>query len=53
VEQALVAGEDVERAAQAAAEGTNPVTDPFATADYRRYLAPILVRRAIEEAMGR
>jgi carbon-monoxide dehydrogenase medium subunit len=53
VEQALVAGEDVERAAQAAAEGTNPVTDPFATADYRRYLAPILVRRAIEEAIGR
>jgi carbon-monoxide dehydrogenase medium subunit len=53
VEQALAAGEDIAQAAQAAAEGTNPVTDPFATADYRRYLAPILVRRAIEEAMGR
>jgi carbon-monoxide dehydrogenase medium subunit len=53
VEQALAAGEDIAQAAQAAAEGTNPVTDPFATADYRRHLAPILVRRAIEEAMGR
>ena len=53
VEQALAAGEDVAGAAQAAAEGTSPVTDPFASAEYRRYLAPILVRRAIEEAMGR
>jgi aerobic carbon-monoxide dehydrogenase medium subunit len=53
VEQALAAGEDVAGAAQAAAEGTSPVTDPFATAEYRRYLAPILVRRAIEEAMAR
>jgi aerobic carbon-monoxide dehydrogenase medium subunit len=53
VEQALAAGEDVAQAAQAAAEGTSPVTDPFASAEYRRYLAPILVRRAIEEAMGR
>jgi aerobic carbon-monoxide dehydrogenase medium subunit len=53
VEQALASGEDVARAAHAAAEGTSPVTDPFATAEYRRYLAPILVRRAIEEAMGR
>ena len=53
VEQALVGGEDVARAAEAAAERTNPVTDPFATAEYRRYLAPILVRRAIEEAMSR
>jgi carbon-monoxide dehydrogenase medium subunit len=53
VEQALAAGEDVTQAAQAAAEGTSPVTDPFASAEYRRYLAPILVRRAIEEAMRR
>jgi aerobic carbon-monoxide dehydrogenase medium subunit len=53
VEQALVAGEDVAKASEAAAEGTNPVSDPFASAEYRRYLAPILVRRAIEEAMGR
>ena len=53
VEQALAAGEDVAKAAEAAAEGTNPVSDPFASAEYRRYLAPILVRRALEEAMGR
>jgi carbon-monoxide dehydrogenase medium subunit len=53
VERALTAGEDVAGAAQAAAEGASPVTDPFASAEYRRYLAPILVRRAIEEAMSR
>jgi carbon-monoxide dehydrogenase medium subunit len=53
VEQALAGGEDVAKASQAAAEGTSPVTDPFATAEYRRYLAPILVRRAIEEALSR
>ncbi len=53
VEEALAGGEEIAQAAEAAAEGTSPVTDPFATAEYRRYLAPILVRRAIEEAMSR
>jgi aerobic carbon-monoxide dehydrogenase medium subunit len=53
VEQALAAGADIDEATKVAVEGTNPVTDPFATAEYRRYLTPILVRRAIEEAMGR
>jgi aerobic carbon-monoxide dehydrogenase medium subunit len=53
VEQALADGEDVAQAAQGATEGTSPVDDPFASSEYRRYLAPILVRRAIEEAMGR
>lgn len=53
VEQSLAAGEDVARAAEAATEGTSPVDDSFASSEYRRYLAPILVRRAIEEAMGR
>jgi carbon-monoxide dehydrogenase medium subunit len=52
VEQALSAGESPERAAQAAAEGTSPVSDPFASAEYRRYLAPILVRRTLEKAMS-
>ncbi len=51
VEQALVGGEDFAAASQFAAEGTNPVSDPFASAEYRRYLAPVLVRRALEEAM--
>jgi carbon-monoxide dehydrogenase medium subunit len=53
VEQALGAGESPERAAEAASEGTSPVSDPFASAEYRRHLAPILVRRALEEAISR
>jgi carbon-monoxide dehydrogenase medium subunit len=53
VEQALAAGEEPEAAASSAAEGTDPVDDVFASADYRRHLAPILVRRAIEEARAR
>ena len=53
VEQALAGGEDVAQAARGATEGTSPVDDAFASSEYRRYLAPILVRRAIEEAMGR
>jgi carbon-monoxide dehydrogenase medium subunit len=53
VEQALAGGEEVAQAAQAATDGTSPVDDAFASSEYRRYLAPILVRRAIEEAMGR
>jgi aerobic carbon-monoxide dehydrogenase medium subunit len=53
VEEALAGGEDVAQAAQSATEGTSPVDDAFASSEYRRYLAPILVRRAIEEAMGR
>ena len=53
VEQALAGGDPPEAAAQAAAEGTDPVDDVFASADYRRYLAPILVQRALEEAAAR
>ncbi len=53
VEEALVGGADPATAAQSATEGTQPIDDPFATAEYRRHLAPILVRRAIEEALGR
>ena len=52
VEEALVGGADPATAAEAATEGTEPIDDPFASAEYRRYLAPILVRRAIEEALG-
>ena len=50
VEQALASGASPEEAAQSATEGTEPIDDPFATADYRRHLTPILVRRAIEGA---
>jgi aerobic carbon-monoxide dehydrogenase medium subunit len=53
VEEALAAGEPPERASRAAAEGTDPVDDAFASADYRRHLAPIAVRRALEEALAR
>jgi aerobic carbon-monoxide dehydrogenase medium subunit len=52
VEEALVGGADATTAAQSAMEGTEPIDDPFATAEYRRHLAPILVRRAIEEALA-
>jgi aerobic carbon-monoxide dehydrogenase medium subunit len=52
VEQALGAGESIENAARAATEGTSPISDAFASAEYRRYLAPILVRRALEKAMS-
>ncbi len=47
-EAAVLAGADP---GAVAAEGTDPVSDVNATADYRRYLAGVLVRRAVEEAM--
>ena len=53
VEKALAGGADPATAAQHATEGTEPIDDPFATAEYRRALAPILVRRALEEAQSR
>jgi aerobic carbon-monoxide dehydrogenase medium subunit len=53
VEEALASGEAPESAAQAAVEGTEPVDDVFASAEYRRHLAPIVVRRALEEALAR
>jgi carbon-monoxide dehydrogenase medium subunit len=47
-EQALVAGAD---AGAVAAEGTDPPSDTQASAEYRRHLAGVLVRRAAEEAL--
>jgi aerobic carbon-monoxide dehydrogenase medium subunit len=52
VEEALAGGADPATAAEKANEGTDPIDDPFATAEYRRHLAPILVRRALEAAVG-
>jgi carbon-monoxide dehydrogenase medium subunit len=56
VEQALI-GQPIEAgriraAAEAAAEGTDPPGDLNATPDYKRHLARVLTRRAIEQAAG-
>ena len=54
VEQALSAAspDAIEQAAEAAAEGTSPPSDPNGSAEYRRHLARVLVRRALEEAVA-
>ena len=52
VEQALAGGADPATAAEQAAEGTNPPSDSFASAEYRRELSKVLVRRALEQAMS-
>ena len=53
VEQALASGTDVGEAAQAADEGTSPVSDPLGSAEYRREMAKVFTRRALEEALSR
>jgi carbon-monoxide dehydrogenase medium subunit len=50
VEQALSSGGDPAAAAEQALEGTNPPNDALASSEYRRHLAKVLVRRAIEGA---
>jgi len=56
VENALRGGgldaESVAAAAEQAAEGTDPPGDLNATPDYKRHLARVLTRRALEEAAG-
>jgi carbon-monoxide dehydrogenase medium subunit len=42
----------IARAAEQAAEGTDPPGDVNATPDYKRHLARVLTRRALEEAAG-
>ena len=42
----------VAEAASRAAEGTSPASDIAASAEYRRHLARVLTRRAVEEALG-
>ena len=49
--QGLDAG-TIERAAEQAAEGTEPPGDLNATPDYKRHLARVLTRRALSEAAG-
>jgi len=53
VEEALAGGADPATAAQRADEGTSPPSDPFGSAEYRKELSKVLVRRALEEAMSR
>ena len=43
----------IAEAAASADEGTNPASDIAASAEYRRHLARVLTRRAVEEAMNR
>jgi carbon-monoxide dehydrogenase medium subunit len=52
VEQALAGGADAASAAEQAAEGTSPPSDTAGSANYRRHLATVLVRRALEEALA-
>jgi carbon-monoxide dehydrogenase medium subunit len=47
-----VNGESIAKAAEQAAEGTDPPSDLNATADYKRHLARVLCRRALNEAAG-
>ena len=53
VEEALTGGADAAAAAERAPEGTSPPSDAFASAEYRRELSKVLVRRALEEAQAR
>jgi carbon-monoxide dehydrogenase medium subunit len=56
VEEALrgqpLNAESIARAAEQAAEGTEPPADLNASAEYKRHLARVLTRRALEEAAG-
>jgi carbon-monoxide dehydrogenase medium subunit len=52
VEEALASGSDAATAAQQADQGTSPPSDPFGSAEYRRDLAKVLTRRALQEALS-
>ena len=52
VEQALAGGASAADAAAVADQGTDPPSDLNASSDFRRHLARVLVRRALEEAAG-
>jgi carbon-monoxide dehydrogenase medium subunit len=49
-EEAIAGGASITDAAALAAEGTEPPSDQFASADFRRHLARVLTRRALEQA---
>lgn len=55
VESALAGAKagELASAASKAAEGTSPPTDTNANAEFRKHLAQVLTRRAVEEALAR
>jgi carbon-monoxide dehydrogenase medium subunit len=52
-QKAIAEGASIEDAAALAAEDTRPSSDQSASADFRRHLARVLTRRALEEAASR
>ena len=52
-EQAIAGGASIDDASALMAEGTEPPSDHAASADFRRHLARVLGRRALEEAASR
>lgn len=52
VEQALASGASPTEAAEHASDGLNPSGDIRATPEYKKHLARVLTRRAIEQASG-
>jgi carbon-monoxide dehydrogenase medium subunit len=54
-EQALSGAnaDQIEEAANSADEGTSPASDNAASAEFRRHLARVWTRRAVEEALNR
>jgi carbon-monoxide dehydrogenase medium subunit len=47
-----LSAENIAKAAEQAAEGTNPPADLNASQEYKRHLARVLTRRAIQDAVG-
>jgi carbon-monoxide dehydrogenase medium subunit len=45
--------DDIDAAAEASLEGTDPPSDTQGSAEYRRHLAKVLVQRALREAISR
>ena len=52
VEEALAGGADPATAAARADEGMSRPSDAFGSAEYRRELVKVLVRRSLEEALA-
>ena len=52
-EAALRSGGGVDAAVEASLDGTDPPSDTYGSAEYRRHLAKVLVQRALQEAISR